>query len=466
MGEYQKSRWIEVLVFIFDILICIFVCYITENIVNAIYGEGCFTKANYIEFTLITIVMFFSYDMYSRREIKRFDTMVAMIISVTISAIGTLILNIISDVKVTEMLTYFCIYFLAILFLAAEKLVYSKIISTMKGRQKILIIDSAYSRSKLARKIKYSCEGFQSAWYMMINEGEETDIKKVLDEMHNCDSIFILPAVGRKATQKIIDHAIMLGKSIYQIPTLERVGIIGGKILQFDDTPAVLLNPFGFSKLQSIIKRAFDICAALAGTIISLPIMLVCAVAIKLDSPGPVFYKQERYTIHKKRFNVYKFRTMYIDAEKMGAKIAEKDDPRVTRVGKILRMCRLDEIPQILNILSGSMSIVGPRPERPVFADEFCEKVNYYKTRYCVKAGLTGYAQVYGKYNTRASDKILMDMIYITQYSFWLDLKIILLTVKVMFLKEATAGLNDEFLSDLNSDEKEYERIIAKKNWK
>ena len=149
---------------------------------------------------------------------------------------------------------------------------------------------------------------------------------------------------------------------------------------------------------------------------------------------------------------------MYTDAEKNGAQLATEDDPRITRVGKFLRATRLDELPQLYNILFGHMSVVGPRPERPIFADRFSEDVGNYDTRYFVKAGLTGYAQVYGKYNTRASDKILMDLIYITNYSFLLDIKLIILTTKTMFVKSATEGLNEENDKMLSSEEKEEQR--------
>ena len=147
---------------------------------------------------------------------------------------------------------------------------------------------------------------------------------------------------------------------------------------------------------------------------------------------------------------------MVQDAERVtGATLALEDDPRITRVGKVLRRLRLDELPQFLNILGGSMSIVGPRPERPVFVEQFIKEIQDYDKRYIVKAGLTGYAQIYGKYDTKPSDKLLFDLIYINQYSLLLDIKLILLTVKIMFVKESSAGVKEDSLHSAEATSKE-----------
>ena len=199
--------------------------------------------------------------------------------------------------------------------------------------------------------------------------------------------------------------------------------------------------------MVSFFKREFDLIAATVGLALLSPIFLICAVAIKRDTPGPVFYKQERYTINKKKFNIIKFRTMVKDAEKMGIKLATENDSRITKVGKILRACRLDELPQLINIIKGEMSIVGPRPERPIYADEYSRMVKNYDVRYLVKAGLTGYAQIYGRYNTKVSDKVLLDSIYIYTFSAWLDIKLIVLTIMIMFTKESTEGVDEEMAS-------------------
>ena len=185
--------------------------------------------------------------------------------------------------------------------------------------------------------------------------------------------------------------------------------------------------------LYSFIKRSFDIIASLVGCIIALIPMIVIAIVIRLDSEGPAIYKQERLGLNGKSFMLLKFRSMYIDAEDEGAKWAAENDTRCTRVGSFLRKSRVDELPQLLNILKGDMSIVGPRPERPYFYNEFEKTIHGFSNRLNVVPGLTGHAQVNGGYDLLPEEKIVYDMEYIENRSLWLDLKCILKTIAVVF---------------------------------
>ena len=204
------------------------------------------------------------------------------------------------------------------------------------------------------------------------------------------------------------------------------------------------------------MKRAEDLIIATLMLIVFSPIFVLAAVGIKCTDRGPVFYKQERLTKDGKHFMIYKFRTMVVDAEKMsGPVLASERDPRILPIGKILRATRMDELPQILNILKGEMSLVGPRPERPELAAEIEREIPEFRYRLKVKAGLTGFAQVYGKYNTNSYDKLKLDLMYIRKYSLMLDLKLILMTPKIMFLKESTEGVSIE--SEI-SDRNQYDR--------
>ena len=178
--------------------------------------------------------------------------------------------------------------------------------------------------------------------------------------------------------------------------------------------------------------------------VVASPIMLITALCIKMYDHGPVFFKQKRLTIDGKEFYVYKFRSMITDAEKDGvARLATQNDSRITPVGKVIRATRIDELPQLINIFKGDMSVVGPRPERPEIAKEYEEQIPEFSYRLRVKAGLTGYAQIYGKYNTTAYDKLKMDLMYIESYSILEDLKLILATFKIIFTKESTEGVED-----------------------
>ena len=188
-----------------------------------------------------------------------------------------------------------------------------------------------------------------------------------------------------------------------------------------------------------------DIILCSIAMIVAAPIMLVVAIAIKLEDGGPVFFTQKRATIDGKTFDILKFRSMIVDAEKFGEVIpATERDPRITKVGSIIRATRIDELPQILNILKGEMSIVGPRPERVEHVEKYSKEIPEFSYRLKVKGGLTGYAQIYGKYNTSAYDKLRLDLMYIEKYSLLLDIKLILMTLQIMLRKESTEGFKNE----------------------
>ena len=185
--------------------------------------------------------------------------------------------------------------------------------------------------------------------------------------------------------------------------------------------------------------------------------MIISALAVKLYDRGPVFYKQKRLTLNGREFYVYKFRSMIVDAEKDGkARLASEEDDRITPVGKILRKFRVDEFPQLLNILKGNMSVVGPRPERPELTEEYKKEMPEFSFRLKVKAGLTGYAQVTGAYDTTPYDKLKMDLMYIENYSIRLDLQIILMTIKTMFFTpKNNAETAEGLLMPKNMNQKE-----------
>ncbi len=208
------------------------------------------------------------------------------------------------------------------------------------------------------------------------------------------------------------------------------------------DSPLLLSRNEGMTIEQLFIKRLVDIVGALIGIVIASPLFLIISVLISLTDKGPIFFKQARLTRDDKVFYIYKFRTMIQEAEKDGvARLAEEGDSRILPIGHFLRRTRLDELPQLFNILRGEMSLVGPRPERPELVEEILKDIPEFTYRTKVKAGLTGYAQIYGKYNTTAYDKLKLDLTYIRNYSFLLDLKLIFMTPKIMFMKEATEGV-------------------------
>lgn len=243
----------------------------------------------------------------------------------------------------------------------------------------------------------------------------------------------------------ILKYCVGQGINMFVIPRVGDVIMSGAWPMHMFHLPMLRVGRYMASPEFLFIKRAMDIVISLVALIILSPLFLITAIAVKSDG-GPAFYKQVRLTKDGKQFEILKFRSMRVDAEKDGvARLSTGDkDDRITKVGHIIRACRLDELPQLLNILKGDLSVVGPRPERPEIAAQYCEEMPEFALRLQAKAGLTGYAQVYGKYNTTPYDKLQMDLMYIAHPSLIKDLKIMLATVKILFMPESTEGVSED----------------------
>lgn len=448
--------------FLVDMLITFFVINITAKLVNLYMDVN---PVGYIFSVVMCVSTFFFLVMYELYSFKA-DVLRNVIISVMLSIIATSVISCVLNqifVWTYQGFSFWTVYYALYAALMLAWRIVVAFFAIRKGEKiKLLIIENMKNTSRLARKIKYASNAENESWYWMLDEDDKNEIELLVNEkMKEYDSIFISPAISAEVSEYITTKALIMNKTVNVLADVYSVTKMKGRIYQIDDTPVVEQRGIYLTKFDRFIKRTFDIVFSLVVAIVTLPVLAISALAIKLDSEGPVIYKQERYTKNKKVFNCYKLRTMRLDAEEKGAQFATEDDPRITKVGKVLRSLRLDELPQVYNILFGQMSVVGPRPERPIFADEFSKVVKNYDMRYCLKAGLTGYAQVYGRYNTRVSDKILMDMLYGATYSFALDIKIILLTVKIMFMKSATMGVDDALDLKLASPEREQERRKA-----
>lgn len=253
----------------------------------------------------------------------------------------------------------------------------------------------------------------------------------------------VLCDLPSQARNQIMKYCYQESVRTYVTPKISDILFRGADDIHLFDTPLLLSRNQGLSIDQRMFKRFMDILLSVFGIILASPFMVLIALAVKLYDGGPVLYKQERLTIDGKAFMICKFRSMSMDSEKAGARLAAKGDKRVTPVGKVIRNIHFDELPQLFNILKGDMSMVGPRPERKEISDKYLEDIPEFILRLKVKAGLTGYAQVYGKYNTTPYDKLKLDLTYVENYSFWLDLKIMLMTFKILFQKENTEGVDE-----------------------
>lgn len=271
-----------------------------------------------------------------------------------------------------------------------------------------------------------------------VSEGME----KIKEAIEECEGVMICETASHPRNE-VLKYCFLHSVRTYVVPKVTDLMLIGSDEMHLFDTPLLLSRNQGLTGEQQAVKRLMDIVLSLIACVIASPFMLLIAIAIKIYDRGPVIYKQTRLTRDGKEFSIYKFRSMGVDAEKGGARLAMKNDSRVTPVGKVIRNLHLDELPQLFNILKGEMSFVGPRPERPEIFKQYEEELPEFAFRLKVKAGLTGYAQVYGKYNTTPRDKVKLDVTYIEHYSIWLDLKLMLLTFKILFQKENTEGVDE-----------------------
>ncbi|SFT32842.1 exopolysaccharide biosynthesis polyprenyl glycosylphosphotransferase [Lachnospiraceae bacterium XBD2001] len=263
------------------------------------------------------------------------------------------------------------------------------------------------------------------------------------EALNDMDAVFVcgIPSHERNMILKqCVEHNV----TMYMIPRIGDAIMTGARRMHMFHLPVLSVGRYHPRFEFLFIKRAFDIVVSALALIVASPFMLITAIAIKATDGGPVFYKQVRLTKDRKEFKVIKFRSMRVDAEKDGvARLSSgENDDRITPIGKFIRKVRIDELPQLFNILVGDMSIVGPRPERPEIAAEYEKELPEFALRLQAKAGLTGYAQVYGKYNTIPYDKLQMDLMYIAHPSLLEDLQIIFATIKILFMPESTEGID------------------------
>ena len=271
---------------------------------------------------------------------------------------------------------------------------------------------------------------------------ESAGLEKICREIVQYDAV-IISDVSADLRNAILKFCYKNELRAYVAPKLSDIIVRGATEINLFDTPLLLVRGRGLTPSQRFMKRTMDIVICLIAMIVAAPIMLIVAIAIKLEDGGPVFYKQKRASRDGKEFDILKFRSMIVDAEKEGKSIPATDhDPRITKVGRFTRATRIDELPQILNILKGDMSIVGPRPERVEHVEKYSVDIPEFGYRMKVKGGLTGYAQIYGKYNTSPYDKLRLDLMYIENYSLMLDIKLILQTIRIILKKESTEGFD------------------------
>lgn len=307
--------------------------------------------------------------------------------------------------------------------------------------REILLIHGERPIDSIVAKFNSRKDKYRINRCMDIAEG----IEKIKTEIIAGYGAVVLWDIPISLRNDLLKYCYSKSVRVYMMPKVSDVLVKGSDQLHLFDTPILLTREYALKIEQRLIKRLFDLFCAVVLLVIASPFMLVTAIAIKLYDGGPILYKQIRCTRDAREFYILKFRSMRVDAEKDGvARLAAKNDSRITPIGKVIRAVRIDELPQLFNILKGDMSFIGPRPERPEIIAQYVEEMPEFVFRMKVKAGLAGYAQVYGKYNTTPYDKLKLDLTYIENYSIWLDLKLMLLTLKILFKPESTEGVDGD----------------------
>lgn len=331
--------------------------------------------------------------------------------------------------------------------IVAWSTLWSVLFKYMFPPHKLTVLYQDYDPSQMLSKVKTRKDRYR------VKETVNVDMPwaELLQMIDKSEAVLIYD-VHSELRNKILKYCYEKSVRVYMTPKISDILIRSSDNIHLFDTPLLLLRNNGLSFEERLIKRFMDIVVSLLVIIVTSPIMLIVAIAIKLYDGGPVFFKQKRCTLDGKVFEIHKFRSMIVDAEKEGISIPASDkDPRITPIGNIIRATRLDELPQAFDILNGNMSLVGPRPERIEHVEKYTNEIPEFAYRLKVKGGLTGYAQIYGKYNTTAYDKLKLDLMYVQNYSILLDLKLILMTIKIMFMKESTEGFDEKQISEIQS---------------
>lgn len=399
-------------------------------------------------YCLLIAIFFKAYGGFKLGYLKKTDMLFSQAISMVcvntvmyflISLIGRHLLN----AKYIVLLTLIDFAFMSLWNYFTGKLYFM-----MYPPRRLIILYGSRQAAALVMKMSQRVDKYMICESLSINESHERIIEQIMkyEGVIICD----IPAEQRNDYLKFcFDHSIRA----YIAPKISDIIIRGADDIRLFDTPLLLCRNYGLDFEQRLVKRLFDIVFSIIAIIPALPFMIISAVAIKINDGGPILYKQKRLTIDGKEFYVYKFRSMIVDAEKdHKPMLATESDDRITTVGKWLRKFRIDEFPQLLNILKGDMSVVGPRPERPELTEEYKAKMPEFEFRLKVKAGLTGYAQVTGVYDTTPYDKLKMDLMYIENYSIILDIQIIMMTLRTMFLPGKTNEKSGQLIIE-NKDE-------------
>lgn len=410
------------------------------------YSEGIYFSNKYTGLTIVslyTILFYILAELYQtfKISIKKISEMIySGVLSVLLSTIVIYIVIFLLKQSFPNLKVLILHLIIQIAIIVLWSLISHKIYFNInKPKQTLIITDERRDISRLIDNYGLSSR-FNVKNILSIEEFNNNLDENLLE----IETIFI-SGIKSKERNNVLKICVEKTIDAYVIPKVGDVILRSSEDFPMFHLPVLKVERYNPSIIYLILKRIFDIVVSGIGLIVLSPIMLLISFFIYLNDKGSILYKQTRLTKNGVKFNVLKFRSMRMDAEKDGvARLSTGDkDNRITKVGRFIRATRIDELPQLINIFLGDMSIVGPRPERPEIADQYEKYLPEFNLRLQAKAGLTGYAQVYGKYNTTPYDKLLMDLLYISKPSIIEDLKICFATVKILFMKDSTEGIEE-----------------------
>lgn len=432
--------------------------YYSETIVLPYYRRGNWVLIGI--YCLLVWIFFKAYGGFKVGYLKKTDMLYSRLLSITcVDFVSYFLISLIGrdfmHIPPMLMLTFADFGFIALWTLVTDRVYF-----LIYPPRRLIILYGSHQAASLVLKMSRRVDKYMICESISINE----DADRIKELILKYEGVIIcdIPADMRNDFLKFCYRNSVRA---YIAPKISDIIIRGADDIRLFDTPLLLSRNYGLDFEQRLLKRSFDIVFSLVTLILLSPFMAAAAIAVKLHDGGPVLYKQKRLTENGREFDIYKFRSMVVDAEANGgAQLATEDDPRITPVGRFLRKIRMDELPQLLNILKGDMSVVGPRPERPELTELYKKEMPEFEFRLKVKAGLTGYAQVTGVYDTLPYDKLKMDLMYIEKYSFRMDMQIILMTVKTMlFPPKTNAESGEGILSENVSGEKNTEKEEGEK---
>ena len=392
-------------------------------------------------YVILLVIFFYIYGGLKFGYLKPISVILSHIISVICANILMYLQISLLAAKLVDIRPFIFLTTIDFLIIVLYSFIITKVFAKLFPPRKLFLVYEEYEPEKMLRKMRVRNDRYEIAEVRNIHQ---LTWEEFVVFAKKYDAVLIYD-IHSELRNKILKYCYSESIRTYATSKITDILVKGAENIHLFDTPLLLFRNSGLTFEQKFVKRTMDIIVSVIILLLSSPIMLLVALAIKLYDGGPVMFRQERCTINGKVFKIHKFRSMIVDAEKEGKSIPATDqDPRITPVGRFIRKTRLDELPQMIDILNGNMSLVGPRPERIEHVEKYTEEISEFEYRLKVKGGLTGYAQIYGKYNTTPYDKLKLDLMYIQNYSLLLDIRLLFMTVKIMFMKESTEGFEEK----------------------